>query len=138
MRLLILLLATIFSLSIHSSAYAASEKKSEGSGSSEYVKLEPLILPIIDQDGIYQVLSMVVVIEVGGVNDAEKVKSKKPKLKDAYITDMYGVLNEHAAMKGGVIQVGVIKERLNKLTDDVMNHQVDTEVLLQVVQQRPI
>ena len=49
------------------------------------------------------------------------------------------MLNRHAALKGGVIQVGIIKKRLNKISDRVMGDEdVVQDVLLQVVQQRPI
>ncbi len=41
---------------------------------------------------------MVVTIGVGGVSDADKVKAMKPRLNDAYIQDMYGMLNKHAAL----------------------------------------
>lgn len=132
-----LVLAVVAGFFIAGNAYASSsEEKSEGS--VEYVKLDPLVLPIIDQDGVYQVLSLAVVIEVGGVNDADKIKAKAPRLKDAYIQDMYGILNENAALKGGVVQVNIIKKRLNYITHEVMGDDVETEVLLQVVQQRPI
>ncbi len=119
------------------SSYAA-EKKEENSTGAEYVKLDPLLLPIIDDDGVQQVVSMVVAIEVEGVSNADKVKAMKPKLTDAYIQDMYGALNKHAAFKGGVIQVSMIKDRLNKITTDIVGKDIATDVLLQVVQQRPI
>ena len=117
-------------------AYASSEKKAE-SNSAEYIKLDPLLLPIIDEDGVQQVVSMVVAIEVDESN-AERVKEISPRLTDAYIQSMYGILNRHAALKGGIIQVRIIKERLNKITDEVLGDEIDTEVLLQLVQQRPI
>ncbi|MCL4679519.1 MAG: flagellar basal body-associated FliL family protein [Alphaproteobacteria bacterium] len=107
-------------------------------GKSEFVELDPLILPILDNSGVNQVVSLVIAIEVPGPSAKDKVKSMSPKLKDAYIQDMYGMLNEHAAMKGGVVQVAVIKERLNVITKDIMGKDTVKEVLLQVVQQRPI
>ncbi len=137
MRKAILLLSLIAGIFAYADNAYAEKKEKSGKSSTEYVKMDPLILPVIDSDGVYQVLSMVVVIEVGGVMDADKVKAKKPRLKDAYIQDMYGILNEHAAMKDGIIQVNIIKERLNNITDHIMGD-VETEVLLQVVQQRPI
>ena len=103
-----------------------------------FVELDPLILPIVDNDGVQQVVSIVVALEVSGPTDADKVKSLKPRLKDAYIQDLYGVLNKHEALKGGVVQVGAIKERLNMATRKVMGDDVVHDVLLQVVQQRPI
>ncbi|MGN7438321.1 MAG: hypothetical protein ACTHOO_06700 [Alcanivorax sp.] len=117
-------------------AYAAEEKKS--ANVAEYIKMDPLLLPIIDDDGVQQVVSMVVTIEVDGVSNADKVKAMRPRLADAYIQNMYGILNKHAALKGGIIQVAMLKERLNKVTSDVVGDDMGAEVLIQVVQQRPI
>ena len=138
MHIIRLFLVVVAGFFIVGNAYASSSEEEPSEGSVEYVKLDPLVLPIIDQDGVYQVLSLAVVIEVGGVSDAEKIKAKAPRLKDAYIQDMYGILNENAALKGGVVQVNIIKKRLNYITNEVMGDDVETEVLLQVVQQRPI
>ena len=104
----------------------------------EYVELDPLILPIIDEYGVSQVVSLVVSLEVKDTKTAEMVKKMSPRLKDAYIQDMYGMLNKHAALKGGVVQVAKLKSRLNKVSKKVMGDDVINEVLLQVVQQRPI
>lgn len=109
-----------------------------GGKGTEFVELDPLILPIVDNSGVNQVVSLVVAIEVPGPAAKDKVKLMSPKLKDAYIQDMYGMLNEHAAIKGGVVQVAIIKERLNEITQNIMGEDTVKDVLLQVVQQRPI
>ena len=70
--------------------------------------------------------------------DAAAVQSLTPRLNDAYIQDMYGILSDQAALKGGVIQVGMIKSRLNKISAEVLGEDIVSDVLLQVVQQRPI
>lgn len=138
MRFILMVLCAL-GLAFPLNAYAGSEKKEDSnSKEKEYVKLDPLMLPIIDEDGVQQVVNMVVAIEVEGIFNADKVKAMKPKLTDAYIQEMYGALNKHAAYKGGVIQVVMIKEKLNKITSKVMGDEMDAEVLLQVVQQRPI
>ncbi len=130
------ILMCVFMMVMMTSIAHASEKKAKGN-SSEYVKLAPLLLPIIDENGVQQVVSMIVAIEVDGSN-AERVKEISPRLTDAYIQSMYGILNRHAALKGGIIQVRMIKEHLNRITDEVLGDEIDTEVLLQHVQQRPI
>ncbi len=114
------------------------DKKGGHGGGSQFVELEPLILPIVDNEGVNQVVSLVVSLEVGSAEDAAQVTHMAPKLKDAYIQDMYGVLNRYAALKGGVVQVAEIKKRLNKISNDIMGEDVVHDVLLQVVQQRPI
>ncbi|HQX27203.1 MAG TPA: flagellar basal body-associated FliL family protein [Alphaproteobacteria bacterium] len=124
---------------------AATHKKEEkkkggghGGGGTEFVELDPLILPIIDSSGVTQTVSLVIALEVADKDKAEEVKKLTPRLKDAYIQDMYGVLNKHAALKGGVVQVAAVKSRLTKITTDVLGEDMVSEVLLQVVQQRPI
>ena len=106
--------------------------------SHEYVELDPLILPIVDQNGVSQTVSMVVVLEVPGGFAKSRVERNTPRLKDAFIQDMYGVLNKHAALKGGVLQVDMLKSRLRKVSKRVVGADNVDDVLLQVVQQRPI
>lgn len=124
--------------------HAAKEEKSDGGHGGGhgalalFVELDPLILPVIDSEGVTQTVSVVVALEVADEATKIEVETLSPKLKDAYIQDMYGMLNEHAALKGGVIQVGYLKSRLNKITLKVLGQGKVSDVLLQVVQQRPI
>ena len=112
--------------------------KKENYAAFQFVELDPLILPIVDRNGVSQVVSMVVTLEVYDDKSAKKVEHMIPKLKDAYIQDLYGALNKHASLKGGVIQVSDIKKRLHKISHKVVGEEYVNAVLLQVVQQRPI
>lgn len=124
-----------FSQTSHAGGGGGEEK--EGGG-KEYVEMKPLMLPVIDNYGVSQVVSLVISLEVDGVFDADKVKEMSPRLTDAYIQNMYGAMNESVGIKNGIIQVGIIKDRLNGVTSDVLGDEVHAEVLLQVVQQQPI
>jgi flagellar FliL protein len=119
-------------------ANAKRAAENERKKNHEFVELDPLILPIIDEHGVNQIVSFVVMIEVENAEAAKEVEAMTPRLKDAYIQDMYGILNKQAALRGGVVQVGIIKDRLNKITQRVVGEGLVEEVLLQVVQQRPI
>ncbi len=120
----------------------AKEEKGKGGGHGEsaytFVELDPLILPIVDDNGLSQTVSLVVVLEVADAAAGEEVKALTPRIKDAFIQDMYGMLNRHAALKGGVIQVDYLKHRLNEISQKVVEGDKIHDVLLQVVQQRPI
>ena len=122
--------------------HAKKEKKKEKDGhagsSVSFVRMDPLVLPIIDDQGVSQVISLVIVLEVKDQYLATEVRRMSPRLKDAYIQDMYGVLNRHAALDGGVLKVAEIKNRLNRISQNVMGDDVVKDVLLEVVQQRPI
>lgn len=113
-------------------------KKDSHNEHYEFVELDPLVLPIVDKDGVSQVVSLVIAIEVEDAEAKTRVESLTPRLKDAYIQDMYGVLNKHAALKGGVIQVSMLKDRLHKISTHVLGEDGFSDVLLQVVQQRPM
>lgn len=104
----------------------------------KFVELNALILPIIDDSGVTQTVSLVVAIEVADAIQEAQVKLLAPRLQDAYIQDMYGMLNRKASTEGGVIEVGKLKERLNRVTTGVLGEGAFNDVLLQVVNQRRI
>lgn len=114
------------------------KKGDDHSGGYEFIQMDALILPIVDNSGVTQTISVVVALEVEGKDNAGTVEKMTPRLKDAYIQDMYGVLNDTEALKGGVVQVTYLKNRLNKVTAKILGDDVVNDVLLQVVQQRPI
>lgn len=117
-------------------AAKSSHGKSGEAQEPKYVHLDPLTLPIIDDNGVASNVSIVVNLEVMDDQNVELVRKQLPRLIDAYIQDMYGVLNKREALKDGVVQVGIVKERLNKITKRVLGEDMVGDVLLQVVSQR--
>lgn len=120
---------------------AAKEDHGKKEGKAEhlaFVEMDPLILPIIDAEGINQLVSLVIVLQVHDEEQKAEVSAQMFRIKDAYIQDMYGSLNKHVAVKDGVIQVDVLKAKLTAASERVLGEGVVTDVLLQVVQQRPI
>jgi flagellar FliL protein len=119
-------------------AHADEKADKDAKAGGEYVELQPLILPVIGSNGLSQTVSLMVAIQVGNSSDAQKVASIAPRLQDAYIQDMYGVLSTEASMNEvGAIHVKALKERLTYVSRNVAGDIVE-DVLLQVVQQRPL
>jgi flagellar FliL protein len=117
------------------------DKKSEETHAAEavsFIEMKPLVLPILDKNGVSQVVSLVVSLEVSNEEAKKEVERLSPRLTDAYIQDMYGTLSRQAAMEGGLLQVNYIKDRLNRVTQSVIGEDKVKDVLLQVVQQRPV
>ncbi len=115
------------------------EKEKGGHGeATEFVELDPLILPIIDAGGVTQTISLVIALEVPNSEAKAEVESLKPRLKDAYIQELYGMLHKKATMKGGVIQVSYLKKKLSTISTEVLGEDVVSDVLLQVIEQRPM
>lgn len=117
---------------------AKEAKKEHDPAHMAFVQLDPLVLPIIDADGISQMVSLVIVLQVGDEKQKASVEGQMFRIKDAYIQDMYGSLNKHVAVKDGVLQVDVLKKKLAAANDRVLGEGVVSDVLLQVVQQRRI
>lgn len=116
----------------------AARLSDEEAKSLRFVEMEPIILPIIDAQGVSQVVTMIISLEVNSEEHEKYVTLLKPRLKDAYIQDMYGVLNRKASMEGGVIKVDQLKARLNRISAKVLGQNKVNGVLLQVVNQRAI
>lgn len=118
----------------------ASEAKEEGEGppAPTFVEMKPLVLPVLDKEGVSQIVSIVVSLETDTPEKAKEVEALKPRLTDAYIQGMYGVLSSKEVMADGILQVEYIKGRLNKITSKVLGENKVKDVLLQVVQQRNV
>lgn len=113
-------------------------KEEAAAAKPEFVELEPLILPVIGEKGVTQTVSLVVSIEAPDAETAAEIKKLSPRLQDAFIQDMYGMLNRKNSMTNGVLQVGPLKDRLNKISIKVLGKEKVNGVLLQVVQQRSL
>ncbi len=122
----------------------ASDSKEAESGDHEaapevsFFEMKPLVLPIMDENGVSQVISLVVSLEAASPEARAEIEKYSPRLLDAFIQDMYGALSRKAAMEGGLIQVGYIKSRLNRVSGEVLGKDKVKDVLLQVLQQRPV
>lgn len=104
----------------------------------EYVELAPLLLPVITSRGLTQQVSLVVSLETPYGKKAE-VTLLSPRLSDAYIQDLYGVLGSGRSMiSGGVVDVQFIKQRLKDVATRVLGADRVHNVLLQVVHQRQL
>lgn len=103
----------------------------------EYIQLDPLTLPIITTQGLTQQINLSISLEVPYGQKTE-FDGFKPRLADAYIQDLYGALGAgFGMMKGNVIDVQQIKQRLTSVTDKVLGPDLKAhDVLLQVVHQR--
>ena len=113
------------------------KEKAEADAKVAFVKMDPLVLPVVNEKGIVQVINISITLEAVDAETAKEIEKFFPRLKDAYIQDMYGVLGRKGAMDaGGVVNVEIIKKRLNQITVKVIGEDKVRQVLLQNIQQR--
>lgn len=112
-------------------------EKAEGEAAGpSFVEMKPLVLPVVDKEGVSQIISIVISLETDDPANVAQIEQMRPRLTDAYIQGMYGVLGSKEVMSDGILQVAYIKDRLHTITNKVMGENKVKDVLLQVVQQR--
>ena len=135
------ILSTLLCLGVMMSTGHASEAKAEAEGeaaepSVQFIELAPLILPVINEYGVQQVVSLVVALEVDSQEKADKVTKYSPRLTDAYLSDLYGAFS-HKSPAGGQVPIAYLKKRLNLMSAKVLGENVVNDVLVQLMQNRP-
>jgi flagellar basal body-associated protein FliL len=113
----------------------AKEVKADGVPDVHFVELNPLVIPVINDYGVTQMVSLVVAVEVDSQEKADKVAKYSPRLTDAYLSDLYGAFSRNAP-ENGMIPIGYLKKRLGKMSDKILGEDVVADVLLQVLQAR--
>ncbi len=117
------------------SAHAAGDKKEAAAGDKEYVDLQPLSVPVINDAGLIQQVNVSVSLECPA-GKRDQVSAFKPRLMDAYLRELYGALGSgRVMMRGNVVDVEAIKTRLGTVTQKVVGPDLVSDVLLQSVHQ---
>ena len=131
-----------FCLILLSSGAFAEETKQEGffAPEFEYVRLAPMVLPVITDKGITQQVSLAVTLELP-YGKKDEISAYAPRLVDAYIRDLFGAIGAgHVMMRGNVLDIEALKSRLAAVTERVLGEDKDKvhEVLLQAINQAPM
>lgn len=122
-------------LMLPAAAMAESKTDDKKPGTFEYVDLNPLSIPVINEKGVVQQVSIAVSLECP-MGKRDSVNIYKPRLMDAYLRELYGALGSgRAMMHGNVVDVEALKSRLSIVTERVVGPDLVSEVLLQSVHQ---
>ena len=103
-----------------------------------YVEFNPIQLPILRDDTVEQLVTFVVTLEVPDEIAGDRVIALAPRLNDALMLDLYGALDAGSILlANGVIDVARLKDRIVRRSADVLGEGVVTDVLVQMIAQRP-
>jgi flagellar basal body-associated protein FliL len=119
------------------------EKHGEGGGgflspssTTFYVRMNPMVLPVIGEKGVDEIVSVVLALEVKDQRTVETVNGMLPKLNDAYVRALYGHIDHSVYRSGRFLDMEKIKSRLMQVTNDLLGKDVVQDVLIQGVNQR--
>lgn len=107
----------------------------------EYYQVPPVMLPVINELGAVQQVSLAISLECPFGKKGE-LAAYGPRLVDAYISDLFAALGAgHIMLRGEVVDVARLKERLTAVTEKVLGEEGKANMrglLIQAVQQHKI
>jgi hypothetical protein len=96
-----------------------------------FVKLAPIVLPIFNSENkVTRQAGLMLALELEPGKTAADIAPNERKLRDAFITDLYA-LYELTANAEHVIDVALVKERLQDTSDRVLGPGIVHAVLIQ-------
>lgn len=105
-------------------------------GDPIYVHISPMILPVINESGVEQLITVQIDVEVKNFDAADAMHSHMPKVMDALMSHLYGGLGSGVLKKGKLVDVSKIKIKANDAVSEVIGADNINEVLVQGVAQR--
>jgi hypothetical protein len=109
---------------------------SDGPENSFYLKLDPMIMPVIGKDNVQETVSMIVALQISEQKNIAQISHLIPKIKDAYLNALYGNLNKASYRNGQFLDLGKLKSKLILVTEGFADRKVIQDVLIQGVSQR--
>jgi len=122
----------------------AAKKKRDGgedvsggrfAGDPVYVHLTPMVMPIITDDGVEQIVTLIIDVEVKDFDVADNMHTNMPKIRDALMRALYGGLGKGTMRKGKMVDINRIKAKATTALNELMGDGI-REVLIQGVAQR--
>ncbi len=123
------------------------EKKEDGGGEEGvtggkfegdpvYVRLQPVIFPIISDRGAEQIVTMIVHLQAKDFETATKMHEGMPRLKDAILRALYGGMADGKMRNAYMLDLEKIKANIKIAVNRVFGEGAVVDVLVQAVAQR--
>ena len=103
-----------------------------------FLELHQIVLPIIDDKGVKKAVTMKVTLEVNDYFKLAELAKIKPKLTSVFLRDAHSLLHHPHFMSRDEIPVAFFEQRLQKTLNATMDAPIIDNVVLKMVNQRPI
>ena len=95
-----------------------------------------MVLPIIGEDGIEQLVSLIISVQVKDLDAANTLHRNIPRVTDSLLRHLYGGLDEGTLRKGKLVNVTKIKKKAAEALDEIVAPEDILDVLVEGVSQR--
>ncbi len=100
-----------------------------------FVRLPPLVVPMIGPSRVEQFVTVVVAVEVI-LEQQPMVQANQPRLTDAFLTALYGGVADKSILNGALVNIPAVKAKLKEAAIKVVGKDAVYDVLVQAVTQR--
>lgn len=105
-------------------------------GDPIYVHIAPMVLPVIDNSGVEQLVTVILDVQVKDFDAADNMHANMPRVVDALMTSLYGGLGQGTLRNGRLANVTKIKSKAIDAIGSVIGKDKIIDVLVQGVSQR--
>jgi flagellar basal body-associated protein FliL len=102
---------------------------------SAFVRVNPVVVPLIGDKRVEQFVTVVVTLEVNA-DQQPAAQANLPRIGDAFLTTLYGAVDDRSVLRGNVIDIPAVKAKLLEAAGKVLGADIVQNILVQVVVQR--
>ncbi len=107
-------------------------------GDPVYVRLQPIIFPIISDRGAEQIVTLIVHLQTKDFDTATSMHERMPKLKDSILQALYGGLSDGKMRNSYMLDLEKIKSNIKNTVNRIFGEGSVVDVLVQAVGQRKL
>ncbi|MDD3182138.1 MAG: hypothetical protein PHD48_04960 [Alphaproteobacteria bacterium] len=110
----------------------------QSDGDLIFLHLAALTLPIINDYGAQQLVTMLIDLQMSDLEAAENLRSQMPRLKDAVLQALYGGLADGSMRNAQALDLMKIKKSIQETLNRIFGDGKVQDVLIQAVSQRKL
>lgn len=103
-----------------------------------FLHMAPVTLPIINDFGAQQLVTMLIDLQIDALENAEKMQKEMPRLKDAILQALYGGLADGSMRNANALDIVKIKSNVQTTLNRIFGGDHVSDVLIQGVSQRKL
>ena len=105
-------------------------------GDPIYVHLAPIILPVITDEGVEQLVTVIFDVQVSDRDAVDLIHRNMPRVMDSLMRHLYGGLGQGSLRNGKVVNVTRLKNKAAAAVKEIVGDKMVTDVLVQNIAQR--
>ena len=101
-----------------------------------YVHIQPMVVPVINENGAEQIVTMIIDLQVKNFEAADTMHSNMPRVQDAILRTLYSGLGHGTLKKGHIVNIAKTKAKIHAAVELALGQDLVDDVLIQGVAQR--